>query len=504
MRSLFVFLFVFAIGPPSWLGKRGYSQGIANSFRGELPAEELPARELQRPDFDWVEVQEPLPLVRTTPLEVSRKDAALLRVEELAPSPALTYFETAPTDQQDLDWLQNVRVGYDDGIVIASQQNLDLGASEFPYRLKINGWGQLRHTQAQRDSPATDLNQFQLKRGRIIFSGNAFSSDFSYYVQLDGRSSSGDDVRLLDYYLNYDVGHDQFGWNNGTLVFRAGKYKVPFTLARWMSGREFEFTDRSMASIFFDVNRSFAWGVAGKTPSATLPIQWEVAVFNGLVTGGAETGSSGTLDDNFAYSGRFYTFPCGDWGNSQLADFQIHDQLATRIGFGFASSKIERFGTTEFSRLRVVNSGSTLSSLLPIDVDAYDVHLFSIDGSMKYAGWSSTFEHYFRNVSRIQGSAVPDLFDHGFWFQVGKFILPKKLECVARWSRIEGNSGTLGTQQQHSEEIGGALAWYWRENHAKFVLDTVYLKSPSISSASLDITPQNREWLFRTQVQFSF
>ena len=31
-----------------------------------------------------------------------------------------------------------------------------------------------------------------------------------------------------------------------------------------------------------------------------MPLDWEIAVFNGLVTGGAETGSSGELDDNFA------------------------------------------------------------------------------------------------------------------------------------------------------------------------------------------------------------
>ena len=50
--------------------------------------------------------------------------------------------------------------------------------------------------------------------------------------------------------------------------------------------------------MFFDVNRSLAWGLYGETKQRRLPLNWEVAIFNGLVTGGAETGSSG-LNNSF-------------------------------------------------------------------------------------------------------------------------------------------------------------------------------------------------------------
>ena len=53
--------------------------------------------------------------------------------------------------------------------------------------------------------PNTDINPFQLKRGRLIFSGQAFNPDVSYFVQLDGRSSSGENMRLLDYYLSNET-----------------------------------------------------------------------------------------------------------------------------------------------------------------------------------------------------------------------------------------------------------------------------------------------------------
>lgn len=404
----------------------------------------------------------------------------------------------------DLSWLSDVNVGYDDGFVIDSRRELDLKSSSYPFRLKFNGWGQLRYTASDVASPNADLNQFQLKRARLIFSGHAFNPDFAYVVQLDGRSSSGDNLRLLDYYLSYDIGHDQFGLDKGTLGFRTGKYKMPFTMARWLSGKEFEFADRSVASTYFDVNRSLAWGLYGQTDRFRVPIEWETAIFNGFVTGGAETGSSGTLDDNFAYSFRLQGYPIGQWGAGQLADFEDHDQLAMRVGCGFAATTIARSGGTEFSTPRVVDSGSTLATILPAAVDSYAVSQFAVDASFKLHGWSTTMEYYFRNVNDIQGAAVPDLFDHGFWFQLGYFVVPNRLQLLTRWSRVVGDSGTLGAFNQSTDEVAGGLAWYFRDNHAKLVADVTHLDGAPINSSALDITPGDRGWLYRTQIQFSF
>ncbi len=402
------------------------------------------------------------------------------------------------------DWLEELKIGYDGGFLIASEKPADLQAGNFPFRLRFNGWGQLRQTITDFEGPNPDLNQFQLKRARLIFSGSAFTSDFSYYFQLDGRSTSGDNVRLLDYYLDYDLGHHAWNLERGQFRFRTGRWKMPFSLARYLSGREFEFTDRSVASMFFDVNRSLAWGLNGRAVHWRRPAEWELAVFNGLVTGGAETGSSGTLDNNFAYSGRVFVYPAGDWGRGELADFEIHQQLATRVGAGFANSTISRDGETEFSRIRVNDSGAQLSSLLPMSVDEYTVNLFAIDASAKYRGWSFTYEYYFRTTNDFQGADLPDLFDHGFWLQIGKFVIPEKLELLSRWSRVDGNSGTLGMANQSAEEIAGGLVWYFREQNAKFTLDATFLDGAPISADSLDIRPGDSGLLYRTQIQFAF
>ena len=418
----------------------------------------------------------------------------------LADSDTTDFLDTAIP----LEPMEEMLFGYDDGFVLAVPSNRSLSSESSKFELKMNGWGQLRHTVFNSEVGGGDLNQFQLKRARIIGSGFAFTRDFRYYIQLDGRSSSGDSLRLLDYKLTYDVGHHALGWNRGRFGIKTGKYKMPFHFSRWLSGREFEFADRSMASTFFDVNRSLAFGVYGKTENRSVPLHWETAIFNGLVTGGAETGSSGSLDNNFAFSARVYAYPHGDWGKHELADFDCHETLATRFGAGFATTTADRSGQTEFGTFRVVDTGSTLASMLPLRVNAFDVSLYSLDASFKYRGWSGTAEYYFRSIGAIQGASIPDLFDHGCWFQLSRFIVPGKFQLMTRWSRVVGNSGTLGVTDQSSDEIAWGGAWYFREQHARFTFDVTRLDGAPINSSALDVTPGSDGLLFRSQIQFAF
>ncbi len=70
-------------------------------------------------------------------------------------SDALYSAASGSTASDDLFWLDSVRVGYDKGFVIASQRDLELETSNFPYRLQINGWGQLRYTATDVTPPNT-------------------------------------------------------------------------------------------------------------------------------------------------------------------------------------------------------------------------------------------------------------------------------------------------------------------------------------------------------------
>ncbi len=431
---------------------------------------------------------------------------------ERQPSPLVSesYFDASPASKPEssleshLSQAKNTRVGYDDGFVIAGPDISQLGGDDAPFRLKINGWGQLRVTNFVSANNLRDVNQIQLKRARLVFSGHAFTPDFSYFTSLDGQSISSSSIRLLDYYLTYDLGHHALNAEKRAFMMKFGQYKIPFTLARAVSAQQFQFTDRSVASMFFDANRSLAFGIYGERNPGGRLVTWEAALFNGLVTSGSETGSAGTLDNNLAFSSRLAAYPTGQWGTDALCDYDYHESPATRIGTAFATSEISRLGSTEFGEIRVVDSGAQLSTILPASAQSYLASMYCVDASMKYRGLSFTSEYYFRNINSFVGISQSGLFDHGFSLESGYFVMRQKLELLARWSRVVGDSGTLGTSVQSADEKAIGAVWYFRRHSAKLTVDATYLDGAPVDSFALDIDPGNAGWLMRTQVQFSF
>lgn len=406
--------------------------------------------------------------------------------------------QTLPT------WPDRVSAGYDGGLFFASGDDVSLAASEAAFLMRLRAYAQLRYTNFDSETTATDLNQFQLIRGRIIVWGHAFAPTLRYAVQFHGGSSTRDEIRVVDYYLNFDLGRHYWGWAEDALVFKAGQYKVAFTMARELSARLLEFSDRSMASMYFDANRSQAWGLLSRTEPWGFPLQFETAVFNGLSTAGTETGGEGQLDDRFAYAARLTAYPLGEWGRGQLADFDRHAELALRIGGGVTATTIQRIGPAEFDQVRVVDSGQQLSALLPATVEQYALQMYCADASFKYRGWSVCGEYYFRDINDFRGASVPALFDHGFWLQTGKFLIPEKMQLLSRWSRVVGRSGTLGAAAQSADEIGLGLVWYFRGEDVRFTTDLTHINGAPLRSQMLDMFPGDAGWLLRSQIQFGF
>jgi hypothetical protein len=257
------------------------------------------------------------------------------------------------------------RAGYDRGFFIASDRGPDRPAGDEAYYLRMNGWGHFRMTNSEAFGGNEGFNQLQLKRARLIFSGHAFTPAFSWLVALDGRSQADGAIRLLDYFLDYDLGSAALGLESKRLALKLGQYKVPFTLSRFLSAQEMQFTDRSVSSMFFDANRSLAFGAYGEQQRSAALWTWETAVFNGLVTGGAETGAAGGLDNNFAVSGRLASYWGGDWGSDDQCDYDFSTSPVYRLGSAFAASNIDRIGQTEFAAIRVADSGQRLANHPP-------------------------------------------------------------------------------------------------------------------------------------------
>lgn len=378
-------------------------------------------------------------------------------------------------------------------------------ADATPFEMKINSWLQLRHSLFDSDGPTPDQNDFEFERARLLFSGFALSRDLKYFIQIDADDNQTQRLDLLDYYLSYDIGHDQFELDAGTLGFRTGRWKVPFNRSRYTSGLNLQFADRSLAGVFFDIDRSVGMSLYGKAEAPVAPINWEVALLNGIRANGARPNRVGDLDRNLAVSGRVFQDVAGEWGSDYESDFAWHEELAVRLGGGFAFAREDVLeGPVEASRQRVVDSGATLTSLLPMGARAYSVSLFALSADFRWQGWSLSSEYYFRNLTDFSGAAVPDLFDHGFLLQGGYFLVPEKFEVFSRWSRIVGDSGTLGAGDQSADEVAGGVAWWIKGRNLKLLFDVSHVNSSPVNDSAVGLQPGDDGLLYRTQLQFLF
>lgn len=391
--------------------------------------------------------------------------------------------------------------GYDDGFFLSGTSPSDADTS---FLLKINSRLQLRHTVFDSQGNTPHQNDIEFERLRLVFSGHAYTPDLTYFLQLDGDSDQGETVDWLDAFVSYDAGHQHLELQPGALGVRLGKWRMPYSRARREAGFKLQFADRSMASVFFDINRSIGGSLYGKCNIADQPLNWEAAVFNGFQTQGARPVRSGILDRNFGTSARVFYDPWGEWGTDGEPDLNPHECPAVRIGAGFAFSRVDAEGLREFSTVRVVDSGATLSSLLPMTVNAYNVFLYAVDANVKYQGISLLSEVYFRQCNGFAGGAVPSLFDHGLLIQGGCFVLPQKLELIARMSRIVGNSGTLGGQNQSADEVAGGIVWYIRGHKARLTFDVTHVNGAPIRDTALNLIPGDDGLLYRTQFQLTF
>ncbi|MDA0284558.1 MAG: hypothetical protein O3B86_14515 [Planctomycetota bacterium] len=393
----------------------------------------------------------------------------------------------------------NLYATYDRGFVLRPYD-----ATKTPFEMKINSWFQLRHSVLNSDGPNPDQNDIEFERSRLIFRFHSISEYLEYFLQIDGDDDQAQRLDVLDFYISYDVGADQLGLDDGRLSIRAGRWKLPFNRTRYTSGLNLQFADRSMSSVFFDIDRSVGIGLFGKEELLGKTVNWETAMFNGIRTNGLRPGRQGELDRNLGVSGRVFSDLIGDWGTDEESDLSWHDELAVRIGAGFAFSREDASdGPAEFGRVLVVDSGQTLASALP-GADEYNLFLYAVSADMKYQGWSLMSEYYFRSVSEISGAAVPDLLDHGFLLQTGYFIVPERLEVMARWSRIVGNSGTLGMRDQSADEVAGGIACYFKGRNLKLVFDATHVNSSPINDRAVGFLPGDDGMLYRTQLQFLF
>lgn len=388
---------------------------------------------------------------------------------------------------------------YDSGFVLRP-----FCPEENPYELKVNGWIQFRHHGFARDAESwTDnagvtrrirnRNALDIERGRLVFSGYAIDQRLTYFLQLDGDTDGRHVVDFFDYWWAWEF-NDRF-----SLQF--GKRKVSASRQWLLTARRTRFVDRPLANDFFRPDRTLGiFGVGRIGENGHI----EVMIGNGYNT--TNLPDSGT-DNFFAFATDNYFDPLGDYG-SQIVDYDWTRDPRVRIGHSFVYSPnaADSLGTplpeADFLRLTDGTRLTQTGALAPgVTVSDFDIYFYGVDAAAKWLGWSINVEVFLRWIEDIQGDgalSVTDLFQHGFYVEGGRFIVPKKLDVNFRYSQVSGLFGD-------ASEYAAGFNWYPLDTHKmKISFDVTALDGSPLNNPSTDILVGDDGLLFRTQFQAEF
>jgi hypothetical protein len=162
---------------------------------------------------------------------------------------------------------------------------------------------------------------------------------------------------------------------------------------------------------------------------------------------------AGQLDKKFDSWSTALWWTNNNYGRMQpYGDFEKHEKPATTLGASFTSSSENRQSqpgseAPENSQIRL-SDGTGLFSLNAFNngsnVTDAKYHMSSVNGGVKFKGFSFDAEYFLRWVTDLKGTgAIPvdKLNDNGFSFQASGMIVDRKLQAYGTYSWINGQYG---------------------------------------------------------------
>lgn len=339
-----------------------------------------------------------------------------------------------------------------------------------------------------------NVSDFTVPRSRLQFMGYAFDPDlrYNFSVQFDqsemnqeGTSGNG---KLLDAYVA--------SWHIPWATVQVGQQVVWFNRALITSVATTSFADNMIVQNAFAANLQNRRdiGIAILSEEDRYPLNYQIGIWNGFGTNltGEGTSVSQALPTNnsipssqrrtYNYDTRFSTGELmytarllykisgnPGYGQGDLLQSRV-PQVA--IGAGYAYEPNQNYLSSIRSDIvdrgyRQAVANSFNGRLLGGGI--YDFQTWEVDFIGKYQGWSLQAEGYYRHQRVRSHDSGTIAFDpttqpigpqvnlgqaYGWYVQVGKYIIPRKLEIASRYGLFDPS-----TQQTHDlvKEFGVAL-----------------------------------------------
>ena len=245
--------------------------------------------------------------------------------------------------------------------------------------------------------------------------------------------------------------------------------------------------DRVMADEFFRpyfTNSVWAQG-------EVLPGLWYNAV---LGNNNSSLGVKATdLDRKLTYGASAWWMPTThEFGpRGAYGDWENHDKVATRFGFGFVKSPENRqisdsTGPSNNTTLRLADSLNVFDtgSLAPdVTVQSVDYRVLSTDAAVKYKGFFLQIEYYNRWLDKFVANGplpVKSIHDHGFYIQGAFYPIKHRLELYGVTSQIFGDKDA--GFENSSEYIGGANYYITRSRNYRINAQIMNVNHSPVSS----------------------
>ena len=329
----------------------------------------------------------------------------------------------------------------------------------------------------------------------------------------------------------------------------AGQTKIPFSYEFLVGYNKMQMCEGSVVNETFNQGWGKGlWfsGVIGDDQRTWL--KYVVGVFNGVLRASNDFRNqdravnadifSNPVDADLMPALRLETHPLGNVADDMvdMRGEDTYNKVLFSVGFGM-NWLMSRF-TNPALRPTSASPGSGRSNT------GQDTIAITLDGHFRWHGLSVNIAWIHRHTefhnfgplagnNVTQGRAFPgDLTDNAFTFEVGFFILPKKLDVAVRWGMIDsdefwlaGSTTKRNAIRPDSMEMGLVVGYYLLGHNLKLQADFTYIAyqlavatgtvpanapagqgmpSRSASSIANDESDYWNIWQFRVQIQWMF
>ncbi len=174
-----------------------------------------------------------------------------------------------------------------------------------------------------------------------------------------------------------------------------------------------------------------------------------------------------------------------------FGDFEMHDEVATRIGVSATRSREDRFedvatGAPDNTTLRLADSlnlfdSGSLAEDVTVQLATY--RMVAFDAGLKYRGIFLQAEYYNRWLDDFDADGplpVSRIHDSGFYVQLAFFPLPRLLELYGATSQVFGDKDA-GFKRSY-EYLGGANVYLADTRNIRLNLQGIYVHRSPVNS----------------------